>query len=352
VDDTTVYIRLSPTAAVASLSGDVSVTGTGAETKTVAVEGTVSAKDITITANAVGKTYGASDPALTYTADGLVNGDTLSGTLGRDAGENVGVYAIGVGTLANSNYTVASFTGADFTITAKSITITANALSKTYGDADPALTYTVNGLVGGDSLSGALTRSEGENAGTYAVTQGTLAAGSNYSIDSFTAADFTINPKAVTVTLTRSGNAYTANAEGVTAFTYSYSGRAATSYGPSADAPDAAGDYSVTATVNDPNYTGSASEDYSIVIENHPAFKVTSITMAGSVCTMVWESVEGATYTIEATSNIADPQSWTPVMLSVPSQGASTTITVDLANTAHGGSAKLFMRVKTGTAPN
>ena len=352
VDDTTVYIRLSPTAAVASLSGDVSVTGTGAETKTVAVEGTVSAKDITITANAVGKTYGASDPALTYTADGLVNGDTLSGTLGRDAGENVGVYAIGVGTLANSNYTVASFTGADFTITAKSITITANALSKTYGDADPALTYTVNGLVGGDSLSGALTRSEGENAGTYAVTQGTLAAGSNYSIDSFTGADFTINPKAVTVTLTRNGNTYSASADGVTAFTYSYSGRGETSYGPSADAPEEPGDYSLTATVDDANYTGSASEDYSIVIENHPAFKVTSITMAGSVCTMVWESVEGATYTVEATSNIADPQSWTPVMLSVPSQGASTTITVDLANTAHGGSAKLFMRVKTGTAPN
>jgi hypothetical protein len=285
-----------------------------------------------------------------YSVDGLINGDALSGALSRAEGSNVGVYPITIGSLANANYSI-TFTGADFTITAKSITITANAVSKTYGDADPALTYSVSGLVYNESLTGALSRAEGENVGTYAIGQGTLAASSNYTIDSFTGADLTINAKAVTVTLTRNGNAYTASADGVTAFTYNYSGRGETSYGPSADAPTEAGDYTVTATVADSNYTGSASEDYSVVIENHPAFNVTSITMVGTVCTLVWESVEGATYTIEATSNIADPQSWAPLVLDVASQGASTTTTIDLANTSHVGATKVFMRVKTGT-PN
>jgi hypothetical protein len=351
VADTTVYVRLAGTAAVGSPSGDVSITSTGAESKTVAVEGTVSAKEITVTADAVGKTYGDADPALTYSVDGLVNGDALSGALERAAGEDVGTYSIAIGSLSNANYSVVSFTGADFTISVRPITITANALSKTYGDADPALTYSVNGLVGGDELTGALSRAEGENVGTYAISQGTLAAGSNYSIDSFTGADLTIDAKAVTVTLTRDGNAYTASADGVTDFTYSYSGRGETSYGPSADAPEEPGDYTVTATVADSNYTGSASEDYSVVIENHPAFNVTSITMVGTVCTLVWESVEGASYTIEATSNIADPQSWAPLVSDVASQGASTTTVIDLAKTSHAGATKVFMRVLTGT-PN
>ena len=37
-------------------------------------------------------------------------------------------------------------------------------------------------LVAGDSVSGALGRDPGEAAGQYAITQGTLAAGPNYSI--------------------------------------------------------------------------------------------------------------------------------------------------------------------------
>ena len=66
------------------------------------------------------------------------------------------------------------------TISAKSLSITADAKSKNVGDADPALTYTSSGLVDGDSISGSLSRDSGENVGTYAITQGTLSAGANY----------------------------------------------------------------------------------------------------------------------------------------------------------------------------
>ena len=157
---------------------------------------TITAKDITVTADAQKKTYGDADAVLTYQVTGLVGNDVLSGNLERAAGENVGTYAIGLGTLSNSNYNI-SYIGADLTITAKDITVMADAQSKVYGESDPALTYQVTGLVAGDSLSGELTRTAGENVGSYAITQGTLA-NSNYNI-TYVGADLIIAAKDISV---------------------------------------------------------------------------------------------------------------------------------------------------------
>ncbi len=81
-----------------------------------------------------------------------------------------------------------------FRITKKSVTVTADDLQKTYGEPDPDLSFTAEGLIAGDTLVGALSREEGETAGTYSIKQGTLtnANNPNYSI-SFTAGVFTIN---------------------------------------------------------------------------------------------------------------------------------------------------------------
>ena len=160
---------------------------------------TVEQKELLISADAKTKTYGESDPALTYTSSGLVGSDLISGALTRVAGENVGTYEIGQGTLAaGSNYFI-SYTPANLTITAKTLNITADAKSKTYGESDPALTYTSSGLLGSDEISGALTRVAGENVGTYEIQQGTLTAGSNYSIN-YTSANLTITQKGLTIT--------------------------------------------------------------------------------------------------------------------------------------------------------
>src|SRR5674476_1389872 len=77
------------------------------------------------------KVYGSVDPVFAYTSlptGTLPNGASVSflGALDRAPGENVGSYAIGQGTLANSNYTI-SFVTADFTITPMPITVTADA---------------------------------------------------------------------------------------------------------------------------------------------------------------------------------------------------------------------------------
>ena len=70
------------------------------------------------------------------------------------------------------------------------MTVTAEAKSKTYGDADPALTYT-GALHGTDTFTGSLARVAGEDVGSYAINQGTLSAGSNYTL-TFVGANLTI----------------------------------------------------------------------------------------------------------------------------------------------------------------
>jgi hypothetical protein len=81
------------------------------------------------------------------------------------------------------------------------VTVTADAKTKTYGEADPALTYQVTSgsLAFSDSFSGALARDAGETVGSYAITQGTLALTTNYTL-AFVGADLTIGKRTLTVT--------------------------------------------------------------------------------------------------------------------------------------------------------
>ena len=182
--------------------------------------GNITKATVTVTADAQSKVYGEADPSLTYQVTGLVGSDALTGALSRDAGENVGTYAITQGTLAaSSNYNLV-FTGADLTITKATVTVTADAQSKVYGEADPTLTYQVSGLVGSDALTGELSRDAGENVGTYAITQGTLAASANYNLV-FTGADLTITKATVTVTADAQSKVY---GEADPSLTYQVSG--------------------------------------------------------------------------------------------------------------------------------
>ncbi|MDU0637503.1 two-partner secretion system adhesin CdrA [Pseudomonas aeruginosa] len=157
--------------------------------------------DLTITkallnviADAKTKVYGDADPSLTYQVSGLKNGDTAGavlngGSLSRVAGENVGVYGINQGDLAlnSGNYDL-SYQGNNLTITKALLNVIADAKTKVYGDADPALTYQVSGLKNGDTAGavlngGSLSRVAGENVGVYGINQGGLALNSgNYDL--------------------------------------------------------------------------------------------------------------------------------------------------------------------------
>ncbi|SKB48751.1 gliding motility-associated C-terminal domain-containing protein [Sphingobacterium nematocida] len=173
---------------------------------------------LTVTADAKTKVYGEADPALTYAvkASDLRNGDAatvVSGTLTRAQGEAVGNYDITNVDLAASNYAI-NYVKSPLSITKAVLTVTADAKTKVYGDADPALTYMVKAsdLRNGDAatvVSGNLTRAQGESVGNYDITNVDLAA-SNYAIN-YVKSALSITKAVLTVTADAKTKVYGTN---------------------------------------------------------------------------------------------------------------------------------------------
>ncbi len=107
------------------------------------------------------------------------------------------------------------------------LTVTADDDSKTYGDPNPAFTYTVTGLESGDSLNNVFSGtpaldSTGVNVGVHPITTaaGTAAASHGYAI-AFVDGNLTINPAALTITADDKSKTYGAANP---TFTAGYSG--------------------------------------------------------------------------------------------------------------------------------
>ena len=222
-----------------------------AESKTYTIEKATVTPSIDTT-DTITKTYDGTANApdgLSITLTGVLNNDTVTATASfaydsADAGKNKTVTASNI-TLSGEdagNYTLsvetAETTG---TITPASLAVTADAKSKTYGEADPELTYQVIGLIGADTLTGELGRDAGENVGEYTITLGSLTAGSNYNV-SFADAKLTITARPVELTwstetsFTYDGNSHSVTAEVSNAvngdtFTLTYDDNAKTAVG-------------------------------------------------------------------------------------------------------------------------
>ncbi len=170
--------------------------------------------------------------------DGLVNGTTFSqssnkGTLmvfdatdiGAPAedvsftpisfitGTTAGKHWIVPGTFLSNNFEITYGLGT-LTIGQADLTITADDKTKTYGEDDPELTYRDSGLYPGDSITGELTREEGENSGNYAILQGSLNAGENYAIH-YDSAVMTIDPARLIIGATAGDKIYDGTREAV-----------------------------------------------------------------------------------------------------------------------------------------
>jgi filamentous hemagglutinin family protein len=179
---------------------------------------------LTVTADNVSKTYGNSNPTLTTSISGYVNGETLgtsgvtgSATATTTATTSTGVGSatiiVGVGTLTASNYDFTNLINGTLTVTPRAITVTADAVSKTYGDVNPNLTYAVTSgsLVNSDTLSGSLATSATQysNVGDYDVTS-TLA-NSNYNVAFVGTNKLGINQRAITLNATDLSKVYGEN---------------------------------------------------------------------------------------------------------------------------------------------
>lgn len=137
---------------------------------------------------------------LTITAAPLtITGATASDKVYDGTTKPVTASGYSLGGADAGNYTLsAQPTGLTANITPYPLIVTADAKSIKKGDANAALTYTATDLFGNDTFTGALTRETGDVVGSYNVLQGSLSAGSNYSI-TFEGAEYTILAKPVSI---------------------------------------------------------------------------------------------------------------------------------------------------------
>jgi uncharacterized repeat protein (TIGR02543 family) len=287
----------------------------------------IAAAPVTVTAENASKVYGDADPELTYTSSGLVGSDAFSGALSRVAGEAVGTYEIGQGTLtAGGNYSL-SYTSANLTIERKALTVRAVNATKTYGASDPTLMMVVSGLANGDNagvITCSITREAGETVGTYAITPAGNAVQGNYTV-SYQSATFTITSRPLTVTADdasktegESDPAFSASitsgslAAGQT-IAYSYTREAGETAGTYAITPSAAIDASgtdVTANYDitvvpgslaiEPDYIGATSADGLVVLSTNDTRCVEPLAFRSI-------AVDGTTVTADFSGTIVNP---------------------------------------------
>lgn len=171
---------------------------------------TIDPAALTVIANNQSSTYGQI-PALgttAFTANGLVNGDTISGvnlTTDATSASSVGKYGItasGAVGYGLGNYTIAYQPGT-LTIDPATLTVTAGSGTSVYGEAVSTPGYKVSGLVNGDTVTAVSvdnTASSASAVGDYAVNaSGAAGSGlSNYNVQ-YVAGDWSITPQTLTV---------------------------------------------------------------------------------------------------------------------------------------------------------
>lgn len=188
---------------------------------------------------------------------------------------NAGAYPIYFKVVDND--TLAEHVGyVTLTINKKAVTVKVNDVTITYGEEIPAFSYTVAGLVEGETLSGeAVYSGAGTDAGVYDISVSGLT-GDNYKVIPVPG-KLTINKKTATVTWTNAENR-DYSPDGQTLPTATYDGKTAdlifTKDGKACEFKNA-GTYTVTIK-EDKNYTLSGETTKTIVIEKATYTSVTA----------------------------------------------------------------------------
>ncbi|WP_162128389.1 MBG domain-containing protein [Flavobacterium phycosphaerae] len=271
----------------------VTAISVGSQSTTVTY-GTVSSTTYTLTLSEIGNGNPASTSILsinwtpptgvTVSGLGTINltgdGQTVTFTVTTSANTPAGTTSF---TISSTNYAVTS-SGANFVVSKRSVTITANNASKPYGTTQStpvtgATAFTVSGLAGSETIgsvtlsySGGAISASSSVGSTSSIIPNTAVGGtftaSNYTI-TYVNGTLTVVKATPTVTPTIGTYTYDATAQGPnsatntgssTSYTYSYIGTGTTSYGPSATRPSNAGTYTVTVTVaSNTNYNSASS---------------------------------------------------------------------------------------------
>ena len=170
---------------------------------------TVIPRPITVEVDAVSRVYGERNPnfiANTVTSGSLVEGDMLVLYLTTTATETspVGKYDVTLASSDSPNYDVTIIGEKKLTVEPKAITVTVDAVSRFYGDANPNFTVKVpsGALVGEDTIESlglglTSTATETSPVGKYDVTGS--ASNANYAVTIDGAQKLTVNPKPIHV---------------------------------------------------------------------------------------------------------------------------------------------------------
>ena len=168
---------------------------------------TVVPAPLTITALDASRPYGAGNPAFGFNASGLVGSDRIASvvlTSAATAASPRGTYPITAsgavfGSGSAANYTL-SYQSGILTVSQATLTVTASDSQRAYGSANPALGFTVTGLIGTDHVATATLITPATTAsppGTYVIAVGAAV------FDSGDPADYLVVYQDGTLTVTK-----------------------------------------------------------------------------------------------------------------------------------------------------
>ncbi|WP_255358592.1 MBG domain-containing protein, partial [Terrabacter sp. Root181] len=269
-------MTVTTAATPASAVGTYAITAAGQTSSNYAITYapgtlTVTKAPLTITPANETKVYGAALPTLTGTITGIKNGDDITASYATTATASspVGGYLITATPLDPDtklgNYTVTNNTGT-LTVTQAALVVTPANKSRLYGEANPALTGTLTGVVAGDGITASYSTTAVATSpvGDYLITA-TLndpdTKLANYSVTTNTGT-LTITKAPLTVTVDSQNKNY---GDANPALTGTITGiknsdPITASYSTTATVTSSIGSYPITATLNDPstklgNYT-------------------------------------------------------------------------------------------------
>jgi hypothetical protein len=286
------------TSSVGSYPISVQLSGAAAGNYTVTLSGTaavtVQAATVTLAVNNATRAYGAANPALSGVITGVLSQDQANVSANYSttatAASAVGAYPITATALTGSaagNYTLGVVTPGTLTITALAITATANPVTATYGQAIPAITGSLSGVLAQDQanvtavFSSAATSTS--SVGSYPISvQLSGAAAGNYTVTLSGTAAVTVQAAAVTLAVNNATRAYGAAnpaLSGVIAGVLSQDqANVSANYSTTATAASAVGAYPITATA----LTGSAAGNYTLGVVTPGTLTITALAITAT----------------------------------------------------------------------
>jgi hypothetical protein len=138
---------------------------------------TVTPVELLVQADNKSRAYGQTNPALTATTSGFVNGESanvLSGALVlstvAETNSPIGTYPIIASGLTSTNYSIV-YSNGTLTVTPFGLSVIADDKSRVYGAANPTLTGTLTGVQNGDNITAiySTTASATNNVGTSSI---------------------------------------------------------------------------------------------------------------------------------------------------------------------------------------